>query len=106
MITFYVTSHYWEGDSADILDYTKMSERDIAEFINKHPNSLVMIQASGIDCVFRKKFIEKFLDEYGFVEEGNYRTKLNGQIVDFRLLNNINSYYARQNEGKFKYRRL
>lgn len=102
MITFYVTSHYWEGDSADILDYTKMSEQDIAQFINNHPNSLVMIQASSVDCVFRSKFIEKTLDEYGFVIEGEYQAKINHGIVKYRLLNNINSYYARQNSEKFK----
>jgi hypothetical protein len=69
MITFYVTSNYWENNSADILDYTKMSERDIAEFINKHPNDLVKIEPSTYKCAFREKFIEQHLDN-GYVQEG------------------------------------
>ena len=89
MITFYVTSHYWEDDFADILDYTNMSEHDIAKFINKHPNGLVKIEPSAYNCVFREKFIEQHLDD-GYVQEGVFCTKLNGCTINFRIIENIN----------------
>ena len=94
MITFYVTSHYWEDDSADILDYTKMSERDIAEFINKHPNDLVKIEPSTYKCAFRDIFIEQHLDN-GYVQEGVFCAKLNGCSIDFRIIENINVKLSR-----------
>ena len=96
MITFYVTSQYWEGNSVELLDYTKMSELDIAKFIGNHPNSLVMIKPSGFDCVFRSIFIAKNLDGDGYLKEGVYQTKLNGVDIDFRILVNINMSLARQ----------
>jgi len=89
MITFYVTSHYWEDHFADILDYTNMSEHDIAKFINKHPNDLVKIEPSSYKCVFREKFIEQHLDN-GYVLEGVFCTKLNGCTINFRIIENIN----------------
>lgn len=95
MITFYVTSSYWEGSSGNFLNYSNLSEQDIAQFVNNHPNSLVMICPSPIDCVFRDIFIKNNLDKDGFVKEGVYQTKLNGVSIEFRLLENINLYYAR-----------
>lgn len=103
MITFYVTSSYWEGSSDNFLDYINLSEQDIANFINKHPNSLIMIEPSPFDCVFRNLFIQNNLDKEGYVKEGVYQTKLNGVSINFRLLSSINSIIARKEyDGRTK----
>lgn len=96
MITFYVTSRFWESSSSDLLDYKSMTESDIANFCSKNPNELVKIEPTPVECVFRDKFISENLDEHGFIKEGIYQTRINGIVFDFRLLENINVIYSRK----------
>lgn len=63
--------------------------------IHDNPNGLIMIKPSPFNCAFREKFIEPFLDKNGFICEGVYKTTLNGAVVYFRLIENINMKLAR-----------
>ena len=96
MITFYITTRFWEGQDVELVDYTCLTEKGIADMINKNPNGLVYIAPSPIQCVFREKFIEPFLDENGYIREGVYSTKLNDGAISFRLIENINGTLSRK----------
>lgn len=79
----------------EFLDYSILTEADIAKMIHDNPNGLIMIKPSPFNCAFREKFIEPFLDKNGFICEGVYKTTLNGAVVYFRLIENINMKLAR-----------
>lgn len=79
----------------EFLDYSILTEAGIAKMINDNPNGLIMINPSSFYCAFREKFIEPFLDKNGFICEGVYKTTLNGAVVYFRLIENINMKLAR-----------
>ena len=64
--------------------------------ISNNPNGVVMVVPSPYNCAFREKFIEPFLDKNGFICEGVYKTTLNGAVVYFRLIENINMKLARK----------
>lgn len=96
MITFYITSSVWENQDVEFLDYSILTEADIAKMIHDNPNGLIMIKPSPFNCAFREKFIEPFLDKNGFICEGVYKTTLNGEVVYFRLIENINMKLARE----------
>lgn len=80
----------------EFLDYSILTEADIAKMIHDNPNGLIMIKPSPFNCAFREKFIEPFLDKNGFICEGVYKTTLNGEVVYFRLIENINMKLARE----------
>ena len=96
MITFYITSSVWENQDVEFLDYSILTEADIAKMIHDNPNGLIKIKPSPFYCAFREKFIEPFLDKNGFICEGVYKTTLNGAVVYFRLIENINMKLARE----------
>lgn len=96
MITFYITSSVWENQDVEFLDYSIFTEAGIAKIINDNPNGLINIKPSPFYCAFREKFIEPFLDKNGFICEGVYKTTLNGEVVYFRLIENINMKLARE----------
>lgn len=85
----------WENQDVEFLDYSILTEADIAKMIHDNPNGLIMIKPSPFNCAFREKFIEPFLDKNGFICEGVYKTTLNGAVVYFRLIENINMKLAR-----------
>lgn len=90
MITFYITSRFREGTDAVIEDLTTLTEEDLAKFVYAHPNALVMVEPSPFMSAFRKCFVQPFLDKDGYLAEGVFKTSVNGRIVEFRIVENIN----------------
>ena len=96
MITFYVTSRFWEGSEAVIKDLSTLTEAGLAKFVNDHPNSLVMVEPSPWMNAFRKCFVQPFLDKDGYLAEGVFDTSVNGRIIEFRIVENINMKLSRK----------
>ena len=89
MITFYCTTPYWEPCD-DALDYVTMSEEDFLRFIADNPNGLVKVAPTPYPCFFRESFIEKALDDNGYIREGVYKTSIKGVDFEYRIIENIN----------------
>lgn len=96
MITFYVTSWFWEGPETVIEDLSPLTEAGLAKFVNDHPNSLVMVEPSSYMSAFRKCFVQSFLDKDGYIVEGVFKTSVNGRLVEFRIVENINMKLSRK----------
>lgn len=96
MITFYITSKMWENQDVELLDYSFMTEAGLANMVNKNPNGLILVAPSPFSCAYRELFIDPYLDKDGYICEGVFKTSLNGAIVDFRLIENINMKLARE----------
>lgn len=96
MITFYITSKMWENQDVDLLDYSFLTEAGLAKMVEENPNGLILVAPSPFSCAFREKFIDPYLDKDGYICEGVFKTSLNGVIVDFRLIENINMKLARE----------
>lgn len=96
MITFYITSRIWENQDVELLDYSFLTEAGLANMIKENPNGLILVAPSPFSCAFREKFIDPNLDKDGYICEGMFKTSLNGVIVDFRLIENINMKLARE----------
>ncbi len=102
MVTFYISSRYFEGNSANFLEYKNMTEADLVKFVSEHNGKLVMIEPSSSICTFRKVFIEPILDSTGSVKEGVFRANLNGNSVLYRTVCNIQYKQAKEALRKYK----
>lgn len=96
MITFYITSRIWENQDVELLDYSFLTEAGLAKMVKENPNGLILVAPSPFSSAFREKFIDPYLDKDGYICEGVFKTSLNGVIVDFRLIENINMKLARE----------
>ena len=101
MITFYITSKIWENQDVELLDYSFLTEAGLAKMVKENPNGLILVAPSPFSCAFREKFIDPHLDKDGYICEGVFKTSLNGAVVDFRLIENINIKLLRAKAQEF-----
>lgn len=94
MITFYVTSPYWENDCNDLLDLRHKSEEDLCMLIVRNPNGILKVVPHGEDSVFKRIFMR--LDDDGYPIEGIYKTMLNQSEIEYRIVENINMIRYRE----------
>lgn len=95
MITIYCTSLYYIKDRELLTPVEIFSEIGLLHKIQEDENAVWFVVPHGY-CEFRKHFIEGYLDSKGYIVEGVYKTKLCGQIFDFRLIEDINCKLARE----------
>lgn len=94
MITIYCTTGKYTSPSK-ITDVRNMSEQELASLFNSDPTALILVAPHG-DSVFRRLFIEPHLED-GYVHEGVFQASLCGKVIDYRIVEDINSKNARRN---------
>ena len=65
------------------------------ELVKKDRNAVWFVMPHGYS-VFKRKFIEGCMDDDCFLKEGFYSTKLCGERVDYRIIEDANVMNARK----------
>lgn len=94
MITIYCSPSCRSRYAAHCI--SRLTEQELLVLVHSDNNDIWFVHAHT-QSVFREKFIEEHLDSNGYVIEGVYRTELCGEVVEYRLIDDINAVRARNN---------
>lgn len=94
MITIYCSAPCRTRYAAHCI--SKLTERELLILVHSDSNDIWFVHPH-VQSVFKEKFIEEHLDSNGYVIEGVYHTELCGEVIEYRLIEDINAVRARNN---------
>lgn len=94
MVTFYITTRYWESDVSEITDVSRMSEDELLKLISNDPNALIKVEPHVSDSAFRHLFL--VCSPEGYANEGVFHVNIKGRDILYRIIENINCVISRE----------
>lgn len=95
MITIYSTTLFYLEDYNLFTIVARLTEEELLNLVKENRNAIWFVEPHS-SSVFKTKFIDACLNADGYIVEGVFWTKLCGERVDYRIIEDINCKMARK----------
>lgn len=95
MISIYCTTPFYLKDCYMFTIVERLTEEELLNLVKEDRNAIWFVEPHS-SSVFKTKFIDACLNADGYIVEGVFWTKLCGERVDYRIIEDINCKMARK----------